>query len=554
MSQSFERFVAGSDGLAALLRALPAHTPPASMQAWFAQAARNADAERAAVHPPQDTLQFEAPATMATMFAAAAAQAEQAQAARRAAVQARLAQGQPLDQAGTTNLGESARAWIAAQPLHADTAELRPTADVAAAAAASLATAAPASVEEGGAASGVASRALPAPDLASTSASTSHASQAQAAAVATASSNPAPAGNAAARRRSSRRPRWMPTLAFAASITLVVGIGLQWQASQPTAEAPPAAAVGTAVVEPSTVHQARHAPEQVDPGAEHALVLPAMPAPADAEVPETAARPSAAAPSPPPAPSPLPSPALTPEPVSAAAPVAPAPSFDSALAAEPTPGTDLQSADAQPPAAPAPAPAPIAALPEDASVTGSLAASARRSAPAALAPIPPPPAPASLPAQMPVTEQAPIVISATDGTLQSRTPVAGQPAPLRVLHAPLPQTDATRATPPASQLAVGTTATDIGMYRAKSAPARIAPITRAMSPADWLARHAAADAHAPARIRILSATPDAPEVQDWATRLREHLRQRGWSTQVEVLQDAGLEADQLRVEPLTVTP
>ncbi|MGQ5371178.1 hypothetical protein ACULLZ_09960 [Xanthomonas arboricola pv. corylina] len=188
-------------------------------------------------------------------------------------------------------------------------------------------------------------------------------------------------------------------------------------------------------------------------------------------------------------------------------------------------------------------------------MTGSLAASARRSAPAALAPIPPSPAPASLTAPMPVTEQAPIVISATDGTLQSRAPVAGQPAPLRVLHAPLPQTDATRATPPASQPAVGTTATEIGMSRAKSAPARrIAPITRAMSPADWLAHHAAADDHAPARIRILAATPDAPKVQDWATRLRARLRQRGWSTQVEVLQDAGLEADQLRVEPLTVTP
>lgn len=554
MSQSFERFVAGSDGLAALLRALPAHTPPASMQAWFAQAARNADAERAAMNPPQDTLQFEAPATMAAMFAAAAAQAEQAQAARRAAVQARLAQGQPVDQAGTTSLSESARAWIAAQPPHADTAELPPTADVAAAAAASLATAVPASAEEAAVASGVASRARPAPDLASTSTSTSHASAQTQASAATASSNPAPAGNAAARRRSGRRPRWMPTLAFAASITLAVGIGLQWQASQPTAEAPAAAAVGTAVVEPSTVHPARRAPEQVDPGAEHVLVLPAVPAPADTEVPETAARPSAAAPSPPPAPSALPSPALTPEPASAAAPVAPAPSFDSALAAEPTPGTDLQSADAQPSAAPAPAPAPIAALPEHASVSGSLAASARRSAPAALAPIPPSPAPASLPAPPPLTEQAQIVISATDGTLQSRAPGAGQPAPLRVLHAPLAQTDAARATPPTSQPAFSTTAVDAGMSRAKSAPVRIAPIKRAMPPADWLARHVAADDHAPARIRILAATPDAPEVQDWATRLRKRLRQRGWSTQVEVLQDAGLEADQLQVEPLTVTP
>ncbi|MBB2803866.1 hypothetical protein [Xanthomonas arboricola] len=156
---------------------------------------------------------------------------------------------------------------------------------------------------------------------------------------------------------------------------------------------------------------------------------------------------------------------------------------------------------------------------------------------------------------MPATEQAQIVISATDGTLQSRAPGAGQPAPLRVLHAPLAQTDAARATPPTSQPAVGTTATEIRMSRAKSAPARrLAPITRAMSPADWLARHAAADDPAPARIRILAATPDAPEVQDWANRLRARLRQRGWSTQVEVLQDAGLEADQLRVEPLTATP
>ncbi|WP_160318662.1 hypothetical protein [Xanthomonas arboricola] len=155
---------------------------------------------------------------------------------------------------------------------------------------------------------------------------------------------------------------------------------------------------------------------------------------------------------------------------------------------------------------------------------------------------------------MPATEQAQIVISATDGTLPSRAPGAGQPAPLRVLHAPLAQTDAARATPPTSQPAFSTTAVDAGMSRAKSAPVRVAPIKRAMPPADWLARHAAADDPAPARIRIQAATPDAPEVQDWATRLRACLRQRGWSTQVEVLQDAGLEADQLRVEPLTATP
>ncbi|MCC8555714.1 hypothetical protein LN543_18595, partial [Xanthomonas hortorum pv. gardneri] len=138
MSSASDRFLAGSDGLAALLRALPAYTPPASMDAWFAQAARTADAERNAATPAQDGLQFEAPSTMAAVFAAAAAQAEQAQAAQRAAVQARLAQGERADQALGTALSASARAWIE-QQARTDKAAMRPSVDVPSAADVSMA-------------------------------------------------------------------------------------------------------------------------------------------------------------------------------------------------------------------------------------------------------------------------------------------------------------------------------------------------------------------------------------------------------------------------------
>ncbi|NHF64349.1 hypothetical protein FFY45_00755 [Xanthomonas hortorum] len=54
---------------------------------------------------------------------------------------------------------------------------------------------------------------------------------------------------------------------------------------------------------------------------------------------------------------------------------------------------------------------------------------------------------------------------------------------------------------------------------------------------------------APAQIRLRAATADAPEVQSWATQLRDQLKQRGWSTQVDIVQDTHLAADQLRLEP-----
>ncbi|CAD0319854.1 hypothetical protein CFBP7900_12900 [Xanthomonas hortorum pv. carotae] len=592
MSSAFDRFLAGSDGLAALLRALPSHAPPASMDAWFAQAARTADAERNAATPAQDGLQFEAPSTMAAVFAAAAAQAEQAQAAQRAAVQARLAQGERADQALGTALSASARAWIE-QQARIDKAAMRPSVDVPSAAdvsiaaevllakdtsmAADLSLAKDASIAADMSASS--NEAVDTSGAASRSPSTS-ASAAQAQAQAStlpaleSSTTSNQTSHAAASRRSSRRPRWVPTLAFAASITLAVGIGLQWQASQPTLELPTATTPDTALAEPQKTQQATRDAPQVDRTADSTSDLPALPAPAYAEAPNAAAPSIAALPSrsplpplPPaqPSPSPSPAPALAPEPVSAspltpaAAPApaavpapAAAPPRAAMIAAEPAPSVDAQSIDAQAPAASPPPPAPIAASPADAFVSGSLAATADRSTPAP-APIAPDAAsaPASPPSQTSLVERTQTNASVAETPLISRAaPVAGQAAPLRVRNAPTLHLDAYRDASPSSKPAASAAAPDATVYQAKGSMARKPGLLKlSTSPRDWLARYALSADRVPAQIRLRAATADAPEVQSWATQLRDQLKQRGWSTQVDIVQDTHLAADQLRLEP-----
>ncbi|MCS3848072.1 hypothetical protein GGR70_003112 [Xanthomonas campestris] len=71
-------------------------------------------------------------------------------------------------------------------------------------------------------------------------------------------------------------------------------------------------------------------------------------------------------------------------------------------------------------------------------------------------------------------------------------------------------------------------------------------VVLSVPPADWLAQHATS--HAPPRIRLWAAAPDAPAVQRWAAGLRKQIQQRGWTTRVDVLQDTQLAADQLRVD------
>lgn len=583
MSTAFNRFLAGSDGLALLLRGLPAHAPPASMDAWFAQAARTADAERNAATPTQDALQFEAPSTMAAVFAAAAAQAEQAQAAQRAALQARLAQGERANQALGTELSASARAWIE-QQARTDVVDVRPTADVAFAADASMAAdvhlAADASItadlsasaNEAAETSGAASHSSSTPEIASASASAARTQPSTLPALGSSSTSARTID--AATPRNSRRPRWMPTLAFAASITLAVGIGLQWQASHPTLDVPAEATPETAFAKPQEHYEAQRDANQVDRAADSTSDMPVLPAPAYAEAPNAAARPIVALPSPsslPPA-QPSPAPAFASEPVSepsltpaaALGPVpAPAPPLAAApastppvaamIAAEPAPSVDAPSIDAQAPAAPPPPPAPIAAIPEDARVSGSLAATANRSAPApapvSIAPDTPS-APASPPTQTSLIEQTKTDASVAETPIISRAaPVAGQAAPLRTRHAPTPRLDGYRDAPPSSKPTGSATAPSAETYQVKGSMARKPGLLNlSISPRDWVERYATSTGRMPAQIRLWAAKSDAPEVQRWAAQLRDQLKQRGWSTQVDVVQDTHLAADQLRLE------
>ncbi|MER3054904.1 hypothetical protein ABS769_13770 [Xanthomonas hortorum] len=490
-------------------------------------------------------------------------------------------------------MSASARAWIE-QQAHTDKAAMQPSVDVPSAAdvsmaaevllakdtsmAADLSLAKDASItadmsassNEAADTSGAASRAPSAPEIAFSSAS-APAAQAQAQAQAQASTLPAlqssttstQTSHAAASRRSSRRPRWMPTLAFAASITLAVGIGLQWQASQPTLELPTATTPDTALAEPKKTQQATRDAHQVDRIADSTSDLPALPAPAYAEAPNAAAAPRPSQSSLPPA---LPSPAraVAPEPVSAPsptlaaapapAPPAAAPAAAPALAAmsvaEPAPDVDAQSINAQAPAAPPPPPAPIVASPADAFVSGSLAATADRSAPAPVSPGPAS-APASPSEQTSLVERTQTNAYAAEKPLISRAaPVAGQAAPLRVRNAPTLHLDAYRDASPSSKPAASAAAPDATVYQAKGNMARKpGPLPLSTSPRDWLARYALSADQVPAQIRLRAATADAPEVQSWATQLRDQLKQRGWSTQVDIVQDTHLAADQLRLEP-----
>ncbi|MEA5124506.1 hypothetical protein [Xanthomonas floridensis] len=83
MNAAFERFLAGDDGLAALLQAQPGYLPPAHMDTWFAQAAQQA--ERARNSAAQDAAEREPFASMDAAVVASATQSDRNQAAPPAA-------------------------------------------------------------------------------------------------------------------------------------------------------------------------------------------------------------------------------------------------------------------------------------------------------------------------------------------------------------------------------------------------------------------------------------------------------------------------------------
>ncbi len=608
MSALFEQFLAGEDGISALLRALPAYAPPAGMDAWFVQAARAAAVAHAATTAGAaakalqaqagaapviraagaQTFDFEPPASLHAAFAAAAAQADQAQASQRQAVQTQLARGGDAVQAVGAPLSAQARAWIDAQQ-HVELAE-RPTAFVRSVSSRGDApsdselytgTAAPAALSDLAEAASarrfeINSNNKTNSDSDSDSDSDNHrlgkhvhahAAQAStgpvpqpaserdtrevAAAATTQAQQPAMADThvpATPALRSTRRRRWMPTLAFAASITLAVGVGLQWQAHQPV----PDAAMDVAPAPPLDAHQATTDSGQPPLPMAQLIDAPAassmaVQAPIDAPASSTeSAQPAPPSPAQAPAvtakslPTPAPplAPAVAPP---AAAPAPPAPSEFAVAAAPSLPEPMAEgnaAAEAAPTAAP-PAAAPIAASRADASADASLAQTTSTR-------------PAAMPSRTSAESDAPSSVMDRSRSTSSISPadiasvpaatVVGQlSAPAR--RAPLIHNDARRDIQSAP---LPTEASLAMQVPAKPSPApRPAGEVVALSvpPADWLAQHATS--HAPPRIRLWAAAPDAPAVQRWAAGLRKQIQQRGWTTRVDVLQDTQLAADQL---------
>lgn len=596
MSTSFDRFLAGHDGLAALLRALPLHAPPASMDAWFAHAAQEAEAERAAATATQDTLQFEAPATMASLFAAAAAQAEQTQAAQRAAVQARLAQGDTAGHTLGAPLSEAARNWIAQQMRNAaDAVPIMPAAPavtgtsnpesvagcVPAAASAGTSNPVPlSSLADAGRSSAQGAGSIPdssdAPAFHAAAASTStQGSTPASAASSTQAPTRAPSGTGPAPvRRSARRLRWMPPLALAASVTLAVGVGLQWQASRPVPDALTPAAAVPAAAESGRVPARPAAADGADRASKGSIQDVAQrPAYASADEPTSAQQVER---------QPTPSlqelaPAAMPAPVSAPLPARvvtpPASARPTGMtSAQPPTGPEPTQDDAHAAMAPPPPPAPITANNDDVQASGAPAAGTDNSAPAPRpterAPAPAPAAAAELPV-LPAPSQDPSLriermaanAPATTELVISRN--TSRAAPIAA-PAPRPEPQAGKPQPGASRDSwSSTSATRIAAQQAqqqretdtREQTHRTVSLKLSTSPSNWLAdRAASGNTQTPITIRILAATPNAAAVQTWAAQLRDQLKQRGRPTQIELAQDSTLAADELRLELSSAAP
>lgn len=114
---SFQSFLQGEDRLAALLRALPAYAPPASLERTFLAAARAAQREveqgRPAAAPAATDFGFAPPPSLEANFRKLAASVDAAQATRREALLGEIAQGKsPAEALGVDVRAETA-AWLA---------------------------------------------------------------------------------------------------------------------------------------------------------------------------------------------------------------------------------------------------------------------------------------------------------------------------------------------------------------------------------------------------------------------------------------------------------
>ncbi|WOB25298.1 MULTISPECIES: hypothetical protein [Xanthomonas] len=588
MSRLFERFIAGEDGLAALLRALPAYVPPDRMQAWFAQAAAQADSTRNAAAPASaqatsadaaDTLQFEPPATMGAIFAAAAAQAEQAQAAQRAAIHARLADGDDAAQALGAPIHDSTRAWLQQQQqvpstgapaLRENDGAGAPVGDGTAPVEATQT----ASRSSSGVAPGDTS---PAPVLvAATSPITSHAAQTGDAAQA----NDATRAHPPVARRA-RRQRWMPALALAASVTLAVGVGLQWQATTPPAasmEAAPATAAPADRAQADAEKLTRSAPDNQTPLPQIPQPEPApAPAPAststststdsDGTVEERMRQPASAPPPPAFAPPPMPAPA---QPVESLV-VVPAPPAPPAAPSEPAPIAAAPAADLALPALPAPvAPSVSASVAEMPSSSANRNATVPDTAIAAQARVRSKPKPAAAPAfaaATPANDMQPFgqldtgnpAHSTPAAAVVSRAPQDAQLSRASIKRAPLQKDAATQqrvqqhtaaqAPGPVSTVAAPQASAADDAARS-STPVHLLALTT--SPDTWLDHALPAGQRGPVQLRIWTADPAANAFRQWLDQLRKASSQRNVPAQLDIARDPRLPTDRVRVE--TVSP
>ncbi|KGK56316.1 hypothetical protein NC00_18240 [Xanthomonas cannabis pv. phaseoli] len=582
MKPVVERFIAGEDGMATLLRALPAHAPPASMQAWFAQAARQADLARSAAGSgsgsgsAQDpgTLQFEPPASMNAVFAAAAAQAEQAQAAQRAAIQARMSDGEDAAQALGAPLHDTTRAWLQQHTPSPPTAAM-PVAPVLQGRVGDQTPAgdgtAPAGVQQ-------------AANRASSDSSPRTASLAPPQAAATPSfTSPAAAPSGAAPPRAAlhghapgraRRQRWMPAVALAASVTLVVGVGLRWQATAP--QQAPADAYEPAPASAQVEAEAGATATAAD--GKQPATGQRLPAPPDQS--EAVERMPQPAPSPMAAPPPMPAPAAVaesppmPAPASRAAPIGIAPPSPAAPAAAPAIAPPPAAALA-PPALPAP-PAPIASTTVEqrqssstdgvapASMADGTLASPRTATPQA-APMPVGTRSNAASAVDVQRSQAmdanTLVSSAQHGATTPQALQDARPLSLQAPHerSPVPKAAAqpgapedAKASATAKPAAPAGTSTTAAIESSVSTPGTSTQLVTLSAPPDaWVDQYLHTHPGAPARLRIWTGEPEATAFRQWLDRLRAAARQHDWSTPVDVIREPRLPPDRVRIEVIS---
>ncbi|MBB3833393.1 hypothetical protein FHR55_001603 [Xanthomonas arboricola] len=581
MKPVVERFIAGEDGMATLLRALPAHAPPASMQAWFAQAARQADRARSAAGSgsgsgsAQDpgTLQFEPPASMNAVFAAAAAQAEQAQAAQRAAIHARMSDGEDAAQALGAPLHDTTRAWLQQHTPSPPTAAM-PVAPVLQG---SVGDQTPAG--DGTAPAGVQQAA----NRASSDSSPRTASLAPPQAAATPSfTSPAAAPGGAAPPHAAlhghapgraRRRRWMPAVALAASVTLVVGVGLRWQATAPQHAYEPAPA--SAQVETETGATAT-ATDGKQPATGQRLPAPPDQGGAVERMPQPAPSPPA---SPMPAPPPMLAPAAVaesppmPAPASRAAPIGIAPPSPAAARA---PIAPPPAAVLAPPALPAP-PAPIANTTVEqrqssntdgvapASMADGTLASPHTATPQA-APMPVGTrsnAASAIDVQRSQAMDANTLVSSaqhgatTPQALQDARPLSlpapheRMPVPKDAAAQPGAREDA-KASAAAKPAAPAGTSTTAATESSVSTPGTSTQLVALSAPPDaWIDQYLHTHPGAPARLRIWTGEPEATAFRQWLDRLRAAARQHDWSTPVDVIREPRLPPDRVRIEVIS---